>query len=69
MTTDCFYCDDERVDWALDRLGDLLDNGVPPDWIQARMQDVIARLNHQSVDDLLSASSHEAESQAETLSE
>ena len=39
---DCFHCDTERTDWALDKLGELLDAGVPPDWIIGKMTEVIA---------------------------
>lgn len=62
----CFFCDGARVDRALDQLGDMLDEGVPPEWIQSRMLDVIARLNHHLVDAQLSASDHEAGSLAGT---
>ena len=33
----CFSCDDELQEWALDRLGDLLDAEVPPSWIIEKM--------------------------------
>jgi hypothetical protein len=52
--TSCFYCDHERVEWALDRLGDLLDAEVPPEWILGKMTEVISLLHH-PVDDLSSA--------------
>lgn len=45
---DCFYCDEAQVDWALDRLGDLLDAGVPPGWIIEKMTEVISLLHHPS---------------------
>lgn len=39
---ECFGCDDEKQEWALDRLGDLLDAEVPPSWIIEKMIQVIS---------------------------
>jgi hypothetical protein len=44
---ECFSCDPAKQDWALDRLGDLLDAEVPPSWIIEKMIQVISLpLNH-----------------------
>lgn len=40
--SECFGCDDAKQDWALDRLGDLLDAEVPPSWIIEKMIQVIS---------------------------
>lgn len=40
--SECFSCDGEKQDWALDRLGDLLDAEVPPSWIIEKMIQVIS---------------------------
>jgi hypothetical protein len=39
---ECFSCDPAKQDWALDRLGDLLDAEVPPSWIIEKMIQVIS---------------------------
>jgi len=40
--SECFSCDSEKQEWALDRLGDLLDAEVPPSWIIEKMIQVIS---------------------------
>ena len=70
---DCFYCDHAQVEWALDRLGDLLDAGVPPGWIIEKMTEVISLLHHPGLEADASSvpaeTGYSTESQAETLSE
>lgn len=60
----CFYCDDEQVDWALDRLGDLLDAGVPPGWIIEKMTEVISLLHHPDLSSELAETDYSTESPA-----
>lgn len=40
--SECFSCDVPAQEWALDRLGDLLDAEVPPSWIIEKMIQVIS---------------------------
>ena len=40
--SECFSCDEPMQEWALDRLGDLLDAEVPPAWIIVKMIQVIS---------------------------
>ena len=66
---ECFYCDAERVDWALDRLGDLLDAGVPPEWILGKMTEVISLLHHPDLSSVPAETDCSTESPASTPGE
>ncbi len=65
----CFYCDDERTEWAIDRLGDLLDAGVPPEWIMGKMLEVIFLLHHPDLTDDPAETGYSVESPASTPGE
>ena len=62
----CFYCDDERREWAIDRLGDLLDADVPPEWILGKMTEVISLLHHPDLSSVPAETDYLTESPAST---
>ncbi len=69
MSDACFYCDDEATQWAIDRLGDLLDAGVPPDWILGKMTEVISLLHHPDLSSAPAETDYSTESPASTPGE
>ena len=62
----CFHCDDQKTEWAIDRLGDLLDAGVPPEWIMGKMLEVISLLHHPDLTDDPAETDYSTESPALT---